>query len=73
MADLPLLSPVVAGLWRLDQWELTPEERARWIHRALELGLTTLDLAEIYGGYSCHARVGEALRADPASATGCAS
>ena len=65
MADLPLLSRVVAGLWRLDQWELTPEERARWIHSALELGLTTLDLAEIYGGYSCHARVGEALRADP--------
>jgi predicted oxidoreductase len=65
MAELPLLSPVVAGLWRLDSWALEPAERARWIRRAVELGLSTLDLAEIYGGYSCHARVGEALRADP--------
>lgn len=65
MPQQGLLSPLVAGLWRLDRWGLQPAELARWIHGVVDLGVTTLDLAEVYGRYTCHQRVGEALRADP--------
>ena len=59
------LSPVVAGLWRITEWQLSVPERVRWIEQALELGITTFDHADIYGDYRAEALFGEALRATP--------
>lgn len=59
------LSPIVAGLWRITEWQLSVPARVRWIEQALELGITTFDHADIYGDYRAEALFGEALRATP--------
>ena len=59
------LSPVVAGLWRLTEWQLDVAGRVRWIEQALELGITSFDHADIYGNYRAEALFGEALKAAP--------
>lgn len=60
-----MLSPVVAGLWRLHEWRLEVPARVRWIEQAIELGITSFDHADLYGGYSVEALFGEALAAAP--------
>ncbi|MBD8900024.1 aldo/keto reductase [Rhodanobacter sp. DHG33] len=62
----PSLSPIVAGLWRIASWNLSVQERVRWIEQALELGITSFDHADIYGDYTAEALFGEALEAVPA-------
>lgn len=65
--SLPLtLSPIVAGLWRIVGWQLSVQERVRWIEQALELGITSFDHADIYGDYQAEAQFGEALKTAPA-------
>jgi predicted oxidoreductase len=59
------LSPIVAGMWRLNEWKLDTPGLARWIEQTLELGITSFDHADIYGGYSVEAAFGEALAASP--------
>ena len=60
------LSPIIAGLWRIVSWNLSVDERVRWIEQALELGITSFDHADIYGDYQAEAQFGEALKAAPA-------
>ena len=60
------LSPIVAGLWRIADWNLTVAERVRWIEQTLELGVTSFDHADIYGDYRAEGLFGEALAAVPA-------
>ncbi len=60
-----MLSPVVAGLWRLHEWRLEVPARVRWIEQAIELGITSFDHADLYGGYTVEALFGEALAAAP--------
>lgn len=60
------LSPIVAGLWRINSWNLSVAERVRWIEQALELGIRSFDHADIYGDYQAEASFGEALKAAPA-------
>lgn len=59
------LSPIVAGLWRITEWQLGVQQRVRWIEQALELGITTFDHADIYGDYRAEILFGEALKASP--------
>ena len=59
------LSPIVAGLWRITEWQLGVQQRVRWIEQALELGITTFDHADIYGDYRAESLFGEALKASP--------
>lgn len=59
------LSPIVAGLWRITDWNLSVQERVSWIEQALELGITSFDHADIYGDYRAEALFGEALKAMP--------
>lgn len=67
MSPAPIsLSPIVAGLWRINSWNLSVDERVRWIEQALELGISTFDHADIYGDYQAEAAFGEALKAAPA-------
>ena len=62
----PRLSPIVAGAWRMAYWGWTASERLRWIEQCIDLGVTSFDHADIYGGYSVEALFGEALALAPA-------
>lgn len=66
IVSAPALSPIVAGLWRLGDWNLDIPGRVRWIEQALELGITSFDHADIYGDYGAERLFGEALKAVPA-------
>ncbi len=61
----PTCSRIAFGYWRLAEWGLTPKDIAALVHTCLDLGLTTIDHADIYGGYTCEARFGEALALEP--------
>ncbi|RWZ58763.1 aldo/keto reductase family oxidoreductase [Halobacillus fulvus] len=58
-------SRYIHGLWRLADWNQTKEETLSLIEHALELGITTFDHADIYGGYTCEELFGEALSLKP--------
>ncbi|NWF70935.1 MAG: aldo/keto reductase [Chloroflexi bacterium] len=60
------MSRLVAGVWRLMEWQMSKDALLDWIHACLDLGLTTFDNADIYGGYRCEAAFGEALALQPA-------
>ncbi|MBX9400251.1 aldo/keto reductase [Lysobacter sp. BMK333-48F3] len=59
------LSPIVAGVWRMRDWNFDLAQRQRWIEAALELGIDSFDHADIYGDYSVEGLFGEALAAAP--------
>lgn len=60
------LSPIIAGAWRLAEWQWTPQQRLAWIEGNLDIGVTSFDHADIYGGYSVQSLFGEALALRPA-------
>jgi predicted oxidoreductase len=59
------LSPVVAGCMRLADPAMDATQRLGWIERCLDLGVTSFDHADIYGGYTVEALFGEALALSP--------
>lgn len=59
------LSRTIPGLMRLFDWKLDAAGLNRWIHACLEMGCTTFDHADIYGGYAIEAAFGEALALTP--------
>ncbi|MES0263810.1 aldo/keto reductase [Citrobacter sedlakii] len=61
----PTFSRFVMGYWRLMDWNMSPQERVSFIEQHLELGITTVDHADIYGGYQCEAAFGDALKLAP--------
>lgn len=64
-SNAPGLSPIVAGCWRMVEWNQSVEQRLRWIEEALSLGVTSFDHADIYGGYQAEGLFGEALARSP--------
>lgn len=61
----PVFSRMVMGYWRLMEWEMTSQQLVSFIEQHLECGITTVDHADIYGGYLCEAEFGKALRLQP--------
>ncbi|MGF1774578.1 aldo/keto reductase [Vibrio maritimus] len=61
----PEFSELVQGYWRLADWGMTPQERLTFLKQHIELGVTTVDHADIYGNYECETLFGEALALDP--------
>ena len=63
----PELSRLVYGTWRLldDPASATPEHLLRRLEMCLELGITSVDTAEIYGVYEVEEVVGRALTLSP--------
>lgn len=60
------LSQVVLGLWRLtDYGDSSPAALQERIEAALSQGITTIDQADIYGGYESEEVFGNCLRAAP--------
>lgn len=62
----PQLSRMICGYWRLLAWGMSPQQRLAFIEQHLELGITTVDHADIYGDYGCEKAFGEAIRLKPA-------
>jgi predicted oxidoreductase len=62
----PSCSRLVFGAWRLSTWNLSTRELIDLLHASIELGITTVDHADIYGDYSCEAIFGKALHDEPA-------
>ncbi len=62
----PDFSRFVMGYWRLMDWNMSAQQLVSFIEEHLELGITTVDHADIYGGYQCEAAFGEAMKLSPA-------
>ncbi len=54
-------SPLALGFWRLASWNYSSGQLLDLIIRCLDLGITTFDHADIYGGYTCEIQFGDAL------------
>lgn len=61
----PSVSHLIWGLWRLAEWKLSASDLLRQIHRCIDLGITTVDHADIYGEYECEHLFGMALSLEP--------
>lgn len=61
----PGFSRISLGMWRLNDWKFTGKQLLDFVTRAVELGLTTIDHADIYGSYSCEEQFGKALLLNP--------
>lgn len=61
----PTFSRIVAGFMRLSEWNMSTAALLDFIHACLDLGITTFDHADIYGGYTCEELFGRALAAEP--------
>jgi predicted oxidoreductase len=61
------LSRIVYGMWRLgDDTDTSAAHVQAKVEACLAQGITTMDQADIYGGYTAEALLGTALRAAPA-------
>ncbi|WP_108258612.1 aldo/keto reductase [Mangrovicoccus ximenensis] len=59
-------SRLVYGMWRIgDDADTSPKHVQAKIETCLAQGITTFDQADIYGGYTAEAILGDALRAAP--------
>ncbi len=61
----PEFSHLVYGTWRILDDGSSIQEINRRLHRCVELGITTIDTAEIYGLYQVEAALGQALALSP--------
>ena len=61
----PTFSRLIMGYWRLMEWQLSPAALLDLMKYHLDLGVTTIDHADIYGGYQCEEAFGQALRLAP--------
>lgn len=59
------LSRMAYGTWRFSSANLSVQEINRRIHACVELGVTTIDTAEIYGRYQVEELLGQALALSP--------
>ena len=60
------LSRLVYGMWRIgDDPDTSPAHVRAKIEACLAQGITTMDQADIYGGYTAEAVLGDALRSSP--------
>ena len=55
-------SRIVHGYWRLMEWNLSDNELVKLIEEVYDLGITTVDHADIYGNFSCEEKFGNALK-----------
>jgi len=62
----PKFSKLVQGYWRLEAWEMDAQARLSFLKAHVEMGITTVDHAAIYGGGNCETLFGEALKLEPA-------
>ena len=59
----PEFSQIVQGYWRLEAWNMDLQARLTFLKEHVEMGITTVDNAAIYG--NSEVLFGEALKLDP--------
>lgn len=68
--NCPEFSRLVYGTWRIlddeDKANCTPQALLERFKACADMGITTFDTAEIYGGYHVEEAIGGALKLDPA-------
>jgi predicted oxidoreductase len=64
--DSVSLSRIIQGFWHITDWKRTPQENLDFVYECLKLGVTSFDIAEIYGDYEAESVFGEVLKLDPA-------
>jgi len=60
------LSNIIAGCWRMADWDWSAPQRLAWIEACIARGVSSFDHADIYGGYAVEALFGDALALRPA-------
>jgi len=65
MSDHLSFSRIVLGFWRMDEWNLTTDQLIHFLEECLDLGITTMDHADIYGNYTFEELFGNALEKKP--------
>lgn len=61
----PEFSSLSTGFWRVHEWGMNTTELAGFIHKCLELEITTFDHADIYGDYGNEELFGNVLKTEP--------
>ena len=61
----PLFSKLAQGYWRMEEWNMSPQQRLTFIKQHIEMGITTVDHAHVYGTVPCESLFGEALKLEP--------
>lgn len=62
----PDFSELIQGYWRTADWQMTSKQRLNFLKQHIDLGITTVDHADIYGNYECETLFGEALALESA-------
>ncbi len=62
-ANGSVFSRLAVGFWRLANWNVSNNELLTFIHKCLDIGITTFDHADIYGNYICEELFGNAMAA----------
>lgn len=61
----PEFSEIVQGYWRMGDWGMSRQEHLRFLNSHIELGVTTIDHANVYGSNpSCEELFGHILKLD---------
>ncbi|MEO9654723.1 aldo/keto reductase [Marinomonas sp.] len=58
-------SRIAQGFWRANEWQMSSAQLLSFVESCIELGVTTMDHADIYGDYQCEALFGQALALKP--------
>jgi len=61
------ISEIVYGSWRVVESDLSTDELVVFLRKLIELGINTIDTADIYGGkyHAAELKIGEAFKLDP--------
>ena len=62
--DGPTLSRLVQGYWRMQDWGRSTEEHLTFLQAHVDLGVSTVDHADLYGDYGNEERFGAVLARD---------
>ncbi len=62
----PAASRLALGMWRLADARLSPDQIRALVNQAVEVGITTMDHADIYGRQTCQGLFGDAIAGDAA-------
>ena len=60
-----LMSQFALGFWRAKDWNYSSQQILDLVKQSIELGISTIDHADIYGKFSCEEIFGEALKLEP--------
>lgn len=65
LSDQLEISRIVHGMWRLAEWNMKTAVLSQFVEKAVEMGVTTFDNADIYGGYQSEELFGKIFGLNP--------